>query len=91
MAVANGHALAVLFKKFGIGVKWVKTDDPEEFRKAIDEKTKGVYLESIGNPKYNVPNLAEIAKVGPLGIILSLSRLTGSRLGRSRGGHSPDR
>jgi len=53
----------VFFKKFNIGVKWVKTDDPEEFRNAIDEKTKGIYIESIGNPKYNVPNIAEIAKV----------------------------
>ena len=57
--------LAVLLKKFNIGVKWVKTDDPEEFRKAIDEKSKAVYIESIGNPKYNVPNIAEIAKVDP--------------------------
>jgi hypothetical protein len=67
----------VLFKKFGISVKWVKTDDPEEFRKAIDDKSKGIYLESIGNPKYNVPNLAEIAKVSPLRICLPLYRLTG--------------
>jgi len=81
----------VFFKKFGIGVKWVKTDDPEEFRKAIDENTKGVYLESIGNPKYNVPNLAEIAKVGPLRIIPPLSRLIGNCLGRSRGGYPPNR
>jgi len=48
---------------FGIDVKWVKTDDPEDFRKAIDEKTKGVYIESIGNPRLNVPDIAEIAKV----------------------------
>jgi len=69
--------LAVFLKKFNIGVKWVKTDDPEEFRGAIDEKTKGVYIESIGNPKYNVPNISEIAKVRSfLGIRLSLSRLT---------------
>ena len=81
----------MLLKKFGIGVKWVKTDDPEEFRKAIDDKTKGVYLESIGNPKYNVPNIAEIAKVGLLGIRLFLSRPTGGCLGRSRGGYSPNR
>ena len=68
----------MLLKKFGIGVKWVETDDPEEFRKAIDEKTKAVYIESIGNPKYNVPNIAEIAKVNDLLRILLLeSRLTG--------------
>jgi len=63
----------VFLKKFSIGVKWVKTDDPEEFRKAIDEKTKAVYIESIGNPKYNVPNMDEIAKAGPSRICLSLS------------------
>ena len=66
----------MFFKKFNISVKWVKTDDPEEFRGAIDEKTKALYIESIGNPKYNVPNIAEIAKVSLLRIILSLSRLT---------------
>ncbi|KII84783.1 hypothetical protein PLICRDRAFT_126646 [Plicaturopsis crispa FD-325 SS-3] len=53
----------VTFKKFGIGVKFVKTDDPAEFAAAIDEKTKAIYVESIGNPKYNVAPLAEIAKV----------------------------
>lgn len=66
----------MFLKKFGIGVKWVKTDDPEEFRKAIDEKTKAVYIESIGNPKYNVPDIAEIAKVGPLRITLFVCRPT---------------
>ena len=66
----------MFFKKFNISVKWVKTDDPEEFRGAIDGKTKGIYIESVGNPKYNVPNIAEIAKVCPLGIRLPLSCLT---------------
>jgi O-acetylhomoserine/O-acetylserine sulfhydrylase-like pyridoxal-dependent enzyme len=70
-------SLPVFLKKFNIGVKWVKTDDPEEFRKAIDEKTKAVYIESIGNPKYNVPNIAEIAKVKDhLRILPPESRLT---------------
>ena len=71
--------LAVFLKKFNISVKWVKTDDPEEFRGAIDEKTKAVYIESIGNPKYNVPNIAEIAKVRPLRFSLPLSCLTRPR------------
>lgn len=83
---------AVFLKKFGIGVKWVKTDDPEEFKKAIDEKTKAVYIESIGNPKYNVPNIAEIANVNDLLIILPPeSRLTGGCLGCPRSGYSIDR
>lgn len=70
----------MFLKKFNISVKWVKTDDPGEFRKAIDEKTKAVYIESIGNPKYNVPNITKIAEVGlhpknPPAFILSDRRL----------------
>lgn len=53
----------VFFKKFGIEVKFVQGDDPEEFAKAIDGNTKAIYVESIGNPKYNVAPIPEIAKV----------------------------
>ncbi|KAG8996196.1 Homocysteine synthase [Tulasnella sp. 427] len=53
----------VLFKKFGIGVKFVDGDKPEALAAAIDDKTKAIYIESIGNPKYNVPRIPEIAKV----------------------------
>ena len=38
-------------------------DKPEAFAAAIDEKTKALYVESIGNPKYNVASLPELAKV----------------------------
>jgi O-acetylhomoserine/O-acetylserine sulfhydrylase-like pyridoxal-dependent enzyme len=53
----------VLLKKFAIAVKFVNSDDPSELAAAIDEKTKAVYVESIGNPKYNVSPIREIAKV----------------------------
>jgi O-acetylhomoserine/O-acetylserine sulfhydrylase len=53
----------VLFKRYRIGVKFVTSDDPEAFAAAIDEKTKGIFVESIGNPKYNVCPISEIAKV----------------------------
>ncbi|KAI9451243.1 O-acetylhomoserine ami [Russula earlei] len=53
----------VLFKKYGIKVKFVTSDDPAAFAAAIDENTKAVYVESIGNPKYNVSPIREIAKV----------------------------
>ncbi|KAF9242824.1 Cys/Met metabolism PLP-dependent enzyme-domain-containing protein [Melanogaster broomeanus] len=42
----------VTFKKFGIGVKFPST-----------ENTKAIYVESIGNPKYNVAPIPEIAKI----------------------------
>jgi O-acetylhomoserine/O-acetylserine sulfhydrylase len=55
----------VQFKRLGINVKFVKGDDPDEFGKQIDSKTKALYIESIGNPKFNIPDfdaLAEISK-----------------------------
>ena len=56
-------ACAVLFKKYGIGVKFVTSDDPETFAAAIDEKTKAIFVESISNPKYNVSPISEMAKL----------------------------
>ncbi|KAI6108714.1 Cys/Met metabolism PLP-dependent enzyme-domain-containing protein [Pisolithus croceorrhizus] len=53
----------VTFKKYGIGVKFVPGDDPGAFEAVIDEKTKAIYAESIGNPKYNVAPLPDLAKV----------------------------
>ncbi|KAI6127104.1 Cys/Met metabolism PLP-dependent enzyme-domain-containing protein [Pisolithus sp. B1] len=53
----------VTFKQFGIGVKFVPGDDPATFEAAIDEKTKAIYVESIGNPKYNIVPLPDLAKV----------------------------
>lgn len=51
------------FKKFGIGVKWVTTPNPEDFAAAIDEKTKAIFIESIANPKYIVIDIPALAKV----------------------------
>ncbi|KAH8650538.1 putative o-acetylhomoserine sulfhydrylase [Tricladium varicosporioides] len=53
----------VYLKKFGISVKWVEGQDPKDIAAAIDENTRAVYIETIGNPKHNVPDIAAIAKV----------------------------
>ncbi|ODV76459.1 bifunctional cysteine synthase/O-acetylhomoserine aminocarboxypropyltransferase MET17 [Cyberlindnera jadinii NRRL Y-1542] len=53
----------VAFKRFGIETRFVEGDDPADFEKLIDEKTKAVYIESIGNPKYNIPDFEKIAEV----------------------------
>jgi len=53
----------VQFKRLGIQVKFVDGDNPEDFEKAIDEKTKAIYLETIGNPEFNVPDFDAIAAV----------------------------
>jgi len=52
------------FPKFGRTVKFVDSQNLEEFRKAITPKTKAIYAETLGNPKLDVPDfdgLAEIA------------------------------
>jgi O-acetylhomoserine/O-acetylserine sulfhydrylase len=50
-------------KKFDINVKWVEGQKPADIAAAIDDKTRAVYIETIGNPKHNVPNISAIAKV----------------------------
>ncbi len=53
----------VTLPRLGINVKFVDGDSPEDFRKLIDTKTKALYIESIGNPRLNIPNFEAIAKV----------------------------
>lgn len=53
----------VQFKRLGIQVKFVNGDKPEDFEKLIDDKTKAIYLETIGNPKFNIPDFDAIAAI----------------------------
>jgi O-acetylhomoserine (thiol)-lyase len=53
----------VQFKRLGIGVKFVDGDKPSDFEKLIDDKTKAIYLETIGNPRFNIPDFDAIAAV----------------------------
>lgn len=51
------------FPKLGRKVVFVNSRDPEAFRKAITDKTRAVYVETIGNPKLDVPDFEAIAKI----------------------------
>lgn len=53
----------VQFKRIGIEVKFVNGDKPEDFEKLIDGRTKAVYLETIGNPRFNIPDFDAISAV----------------------------
>ena len=53
----------VTLKKLGINVKFVDPDDPENIRKAITDKTKAVYAETLGNPKINVLDIEAVANI----------------------------
>jgi len=45
----------VTFPRLGINVKFVDGDEAENFRQAIDDRTKALFVETIGNPQFNVP------------------------------------
>jgi O-acetylhomoserine (thiol)-lyase len=49
--------------KLGRTAKFVDSRDPEAFRKAITPKTRALYVETIGNPKLDVPDFEAIAKI----------------------------
>lgn len=51
------------FKRLGIEVRFTPNNDPSEFEKRIDDNTKAVYLETIGNPELNVPDFDAISEV----------------------------
>jgi O-acetylhomoserine/O-acetylserine sulfhydrylase len=53
----------VTLPRLGINVKFVDGDNPADFEKLIDPKTKALYIETIGNPRLNVPNIKAIADV----------------------------
>jgi O-acetylhomoserine/O-acetylserine sulfhydrylase len=51
----------VAFKRLGIDVRFADGDKVASFEKHIDKKTKAIYLETIGNPGFNIPDFEAIA------------------------------
>jgi len=58
------NLFANTFKQFGIEARFVDPSDPENFRRAIDSKTRALYAETLPNPKLQVFPIAEVAKIG---------------------------
>ena len=59
------NQLKVSFPRLGIEARFVDGDDPAAFEAKIDERTKAIYVETIGNPRFNVPDfdaLSALAK-----------------------------
>lgn len=52
-----------VFRKYGIEVKLVESSNLEDWKAVVTPKTKLLFVETIGNPKMDVPNISEIAKV----------------------------
>jgi len=53
----------VSFKRLGIDARFAKDDKAESIEKLIDDKTKAIYLETIGNPEFNIPDFEKVAAV----------------------------
>src|SRR6478736_6062225 len=63
----------VAFKRLGVEVRFADGDDVESFVKHIDKNTKAIYLETIGNPRLNIPDFkkfADLAKEYDLPLIV---------------------
>ena len=52
-----------VFRKFGINTKFVESSNIEAWKAAVNSKTKLLFVETIGNPKLDVPNISELAKI----------------------------
>lgn len=53
----------VSFKRLGIEARFAADSEAENIEKLIDDKTKAIYVETIGNPSYNIPDFEKIAAV----------------------------
>lgn len=54
---------AVTFKRMGIKVMFVDPDDPDNFARAITDRTRLIYGETVGNPNNNVLDLEAVARI----------------------------
>ncbi|MFD2787651.1 O-acetylhomoserine aminocarboxypropyltransferase/cysteine synthase family protein [Hymenobacter rubripertinctus] len=53
----------VAFKRLGIEVRFADGDQPASFEALIDENTKAIYLETIGNPSFSIPDFEAVAAI----------------------------
>ncbi|WPP52376.1 O-acetylhomoserine aminocarboxypropyltransferase/cysteine synthase family protein [Catalinimonas niigatensis] len=75
----------IAFKRVGIQVRFVQGDSVADYEKQIDEKTKAIYLETIGNPEFNIPDfdaIAALAKKHDIPLVVDNTFGTGGYLFR---------
>ncbi|MBO8128497.1 MAG: homocysteine synthase [Peptococcaceae bacterium] len=57
------NLFSVTLPKLGVKTVFVDPDDPENFRRAINERTKALFIETIGNPRINIIDIEAVAKI----------------------------
>lgn len=69
----------VTFAGFGLEARFAESLDPDSFERLIDGKTKAIYVETIGNPGFNIPDLEAFARLaGRHGIPLIVDNTFGA-------------
>lgn len=69
----------VTFAGFGIEARFAKDLNPSSFEKLIDKKTKAIYVETIGNPGFNIPDFEAFSNLaGKFGIPLIVDNTFGA-------------
>jgi O-acetylhomoserine/O-acetylserine sulfhydrylase len=53
----------VTFKRLGFGVKFADLDNPADFEQKIDDRTRALYVETIGNPGFSIPDFERLAEI----------------------------
>ncbi|NSL86470.1 O-acetylhomoserine aminocarboxypropyltransferase/cysteine synthase family protein [Chitinophaga solisilvae] len=53
----------VSFKRIGVEARFANLDEPESFEQLIDENTKAIYVETIGNPGFAIPDFEKISAI----------------------------
>jgi O-acetylhomoserine (thiol)-lyase len=77
------NLFANTLRQQGIAVRFVDPSDPENFRRATDDKTRAYYAETLPNPKLIVFPIREVAEIGrPLGIPLIIDNTAAPVLAR---------
>lgn len=57
------NLLDATLPKFGIKTTFVDPDDPANFEAAVNENTRAIYIESLGNPSINIVDVEAVAKI----------------------------
>ena len=57
------YSLFKCLEEFGISTRYVKNNDISSFEECINEKTRLIYIETIGNPKLDVPDIRKISEL----------------------------
>ncbi len=57
------NLFAVTLPRYGVTTTFVNPDDVENFQKAVNDKTKAIFIESIGNPNANIIDIEAVANI----------------------------